>query len=86
MNHIKNIREIKEGCYAIKCFGDSLCKDCKIRRDYYLKACKQTEKEVEELKEELCQRPPIERCGVCINCKTIDRGFTHKEAINEGEK
>ncbi len=33
---------------------------------------------VKKLKETLCQRPPINTCGICINCKMIDEEFGEK--------
>ena len=78
MNHIDNIREIEKGLNN-NSNQDHQIATIELRG--YLKACEQTEKEVEELKNRWWSGIPK-----YLMLKLFDEIFTHKEAIKEGEK
>ena len=77
MNHIDNIKSFNE-------IGLSPY-DNKLWKNGYLKACKQFEKEVEELKEAINKSKNYYSKDTAIWFKedVVDKTFTHKEAMEE---
>ena len=76
MSHIDNIREMEKLGYEQKYH----------QRKGYLKALKETEKEVKELKKKIDNLDGSVNNSINELPRMIDKIFTHKEAITEGEK